>query len=85
MSSSISFPYSDLRPDWRVAVPGLLLLAGGALYIAGATGGKLAWLFLLGGALRLVLYHPAFGFASDWPAFHAAGRGGGPGGCWRWR
>ncbi|WP_340118370.1 YeeE/YedE family protein [Pelagibius sp. 7325] len=77
MSSSISIPRPDVGPDWRVAVPGLLLLAGGALYIAGATGGKLAWLFLLGGALGLVLYHAAFGFASAWRVFLAEGRGEG--------
>lgn len=65
------------RPDWRVAGPGLLLLAGGALYIAGAVGGRPAWLYLLGGALGLVLYHAAFGFASAWRAFVAEGRGAG--------
>jgi hypothetical protein len=65
------------RPDWRVAAPALLLLAGGAVYIGGATGGKLSWLFLLGGALGLVLYHAAFGFASAWRVFLAEGRGEG--------
>ncbi|MGF1628412.1 MAG: YeeE/YedE family protein [Kiloniellaceae bacterium] len=65
------------RPDWRVAAPALLLLAVGAVYIAGATGAKLAWLFLLGGALGLVLYHAAFGFASAWRVFLAEGRGEG--------
>ena len=73
MISSAPIP----RPDWRVAVPALLLLAGGALYIAGATGGKLAGLFLLGGALGLVLYHAAFGFASAWRTFLTEGRGEG--------
>jgi hypothetical protein len=65
------------RPDWRVALPGLLLLAGGAAYIGSAVGGQLAWLFLLGGALGLVLYHAAFGFASAWRAFLSEGRGDG--------
>ncbi|GAB4376058.1 MAG: YeeE/YedE family protein [Kiloniellaceae bacterium] len=73
MSTAVPLP----RPDWRVAVPGLLLLAGGAAYIAGATGGRFAWLFILGGALGLVLYHAAFGFASAWRAFLAEGRGEG--------
>jgi uncharacterized membrane protein YedE/YeeE len=65
------------RPDWRVAMPALLLVAGGAVYIDAATGGKPAWLFLLGGALGLVLYHAAFGFASAWRAFLVEGRGEG--------
>jgi len=65
------------RPDWRVALPGLLLLAGGAAYIGSAVGGQFAWLFLLGGALGLVLYHAAFGFASAWRAFLSEGRGDG--------
>jgi hypothetical protein len=68
---------APLRPDWRVAAPGLLLLAGGALYIAEATGTKPAWLFLLGGSLGLVLYHAAFGFASAWRALVTEGRGEG--------
>ncbi len=65
------------RPDWRVTIPALLLLAGGALYIAGAASQKMAGLYLLGGALGLVLYHAAFGFASAWRAFLAEGRGAG--------
>ena len=73
MPSTVSLP----RPDWRIATPALLLLAGGAAYIAGATGDRFAWLFLLGGALGLVLYHAAFGFASAWRAFLAEGRGEG--------
>ncbi len=73
MISAASFQ----RPDWRVTLPGLLLLAGGTLYIAEASGPKPAWLFLLGGALGLVLYHAAFGFASAWRAFVAEGRGEG--------
>ena len=72
-----SAPLSLLRPDWRVAAPALVLLAGGALYISGATGQKMAGLYLLGGALGLVLYHAAFGFASAWRAFLAEGRGEG--------
>jgi uncharacterized membrane protein YedE/YeeE len=66
-----------LRPDWRVATPALLLLAGGALYIGGAASQKMAGLYLLGAALGLVLYHAAFGFASAWRAFLAEGQGEG--------
>jgi uncharacterized membrane protein YedE/YeeE len=65
------------RPDWRVAIPAMLLLAGGALYIAGAGGQRMAGLYLLGGALGLVLYHAAFGFAAAWRSFLTEGRGEG--------
>ena len=65
------------HPDWRVAGPALFLLVAGALCIGDTAGGKLAWLFLLGSALGLVLYHAAFGFASAWRVFLAEGRGEG--------
>lgn len=65
------------RPDWRVAAPALVILAGGALYIAGSASQKMAGLYLLGGALGLVLYHAAFGFASAWRALVTEGRGEG--------
>jgi len=65
------------RPDWRVALPGLLLLAGGALYLSAAEAPRMAWLYLLGGALGLVLYHASFGFASAWRVFLTEGKGEG--------
>ena len=65
------------RPDWRVVAPALMLAVGGALYLGRAFDGRQAALFLLGGALGLVLYHAAFGFASSWRAFLADGRGAG--------
>ncbi|WP_422367767.1 YeeE/YedE family protein [Pelagibius sp.] len=65
------------RPDWRVSGPALVLLAAGALYIAEGASGKMAWLYILGAALGLVLYHAAFGFASAWRVFIAEGRGAG--------
>lgn len=65
------------RPDWRVATPALVLLAAGALYIADGATGRMAWLYILGAALGLVLYHAAFGFASAWRVFIAEGRGQG--------
>lgn len=68
---------NDRRPDWRVTAPALLLLAFGALFIANSASGHMAWLYLLGGALGLVLYHAAFGFASAWRVFIAEGRGAG--------
>ncbi|MEQ8356511.1 MAG: YeeE/YedE family protein [Kiloniellaceae bacterium] len=75
MSPSIATPIP--RPDWRVATLAAILLTGGALYIAGSQSQKMAGLYLLGGALGLVLYHAAFGFASAWRAFLAEGRGEG--------
>ena len=65
------------RLDWRVAGPGLLLVFGGALYFSQAFDAHRAALYLLGGALGLVLYHAAFGFASSWRVFLTDGRGAG--------
>ncbi|HMA15914.1 MAG TPA: YeeE/YedE family protein [Kiloniellaceae bacterium] len=65
------------RADWRVAAPALALLAGGSVYIGDAVGARMAWLFLVGGALGLALYHASFGFASAWRAFLTEGRGEG--------
>ncbi len=65
------------RPDWRVVGPALILVLGGALYLNRAFDGHRAALYLLGGALGLVLYHAAFGFASSWRVFLADGRGAG--------
>lgn len=62
-------------PDRRVLVLALVLLFGGAAYLAEAVSGRQAVLYLLGAALGLVLYHAAFGFASGWRAFIAEGRG----------
>ena len=65
------------RADWRVVIPGLALILGGALYLGQAFDPARAALYLLGGALGLVLFHAAFGFASSWRVFLAAGRGAG--------
>ena len=65
------------RPDLRVVVAAGLLLAGGALAIGWAFAWRQAALYLLGGALGLVLYHATFGFASSWRRFIAEGRGAG--------
>ncbi len=75
MSQSVPLPAQ--RPDWRVVLPAVILLAGGALYIAGSVDQKMGGLYLLGGALGLALYHAAFGFASAWRVFLAEGRGEG--------
>jgi len=65
------------RPDWRVAALGLVLVFGGAIYLSQIFGTHAAALYLLGGALGLVLYHAAFGFASSWRVFLSDGRGAG--------
>ncbi len=64
-------------PDPRVVLPALLLLAGGMAALAGGFGWRQAALYLLGGALGLVLYHATFGFAGSWRRFLAEGRGAG--------
>ena len=53
------------------------LLAAGALALANAYTWRQGALFLLGGALGLVLYHALFGFTSAWRVFIADGRGAG--------
>lgn len=72
-----SLARSIRRPDWRVAGPAMVLVAVGVLYLGNGFGERMAGLFLLGGALGLVLYHAAFGFASAWRSFVAEGRGAG--------
>ena len=54
-----------LPSQWPVVIPALLLLGGGALWLA-IDGGqwKYGALFLIGGALGLALYHAAFGFTA---------------------
>ncbi len=61
---------------WIIVVAGILL-AGGALALADSFAWRQAALYLLGGALGVVLYHAAFGFASSWRRFLAEGRGEG--------
>jgi hypothetical protein len=52
-------------------------LLAGALALASAYGWRQGALFVLGGALGLVLYHALFGFTSAWRVFIADGRGAG--------
>src|ERR1700759_3345859 len=59
-----------------VAVAGAILVAG-ALALAEAYSWRQGALFVLGGALGLVLYHALFGFTSAWRVFIADGRGAG--------
>lgn len=65
------------RSDRRVVALAAVLLVGGAAYAAEVAAWRQAALYLLGGALGLVLYHAAFGFASSWRVFLTDGRGAG--------
>jgi uncharacterized protein len=56
---------------------GLAILTAGALALDEAYGWRQGALFVLGGALGLVLYHALFGFTSAWRVFIADGRGAG--------
>jgi uncharacterized membrane protein YedE/YeeE len=53
------------------------LLVAGALALANAYTWRQGALFLLGGALGIVLYHALFGFTSAWRVFIANARGAG--------
>jgi uncharacterized protein len=53
------------------------VLGAGTLALANAYTWRYGALFLLGGALGLVLYHALFGFTSAWRVFIADGRGAG--------
>ena len=64
-------------PDLHFVVPAVLLLLGGGGVLAIGYGWRQGSLYLLGGALGLVLYHAAFGFASSWRSFLTKGDGQG--------
>src|SRR5580704_1623730 len=53
------------------------VLGAGAIALGDAYTWRQGALFLLGGALGLVLYHALFGFTSAWRVFIADGRGAG--------
>lgn len=63
MTSTATRKPMPLPTQWPITVPALLLLGGGALWLA-ANGGhwKYGVLFLIGGALGAALYHASFGF-----------------------
>jgi uncharacterized protein len=60
-----------------VVAVGTALLIAGALALTAAYSWRQGALFVLGGALGLVLYHALFGFTSAWRVFIADGRGAG--------
>ena len=61
---------------WVVILASAVLSAG-AIALAEAYGWRHGALFVLGGALGIVLYHALFGFTSAWRVFIANGRGAG--------
>ncbi|HFC04703.1 MAG TPA: YeeE/YedE family protein [Rhizobiales bacterium] len=67
------------RPNnnWPIVAMASLLLFGGAAYINMAVTGGKPLLYLLGGAMGLVLYQAAFGFTSGWRDLVNDGRGAG--------
>jgi uncharacterized protein len=88
----MSFPMTDLSVDAtllareRGAAPNVngwvvilasAVLGAGAIALAEASGWRQGALFVLGGALGIVLYHALFGFTSAWRVFIANGRGAG--------
>src|SRR5215467_5924201 len=62
--------------NWVVIIA-LAVLGAGALALGDAYSWRQGALFLLGGALGLLLYHALFGFTSAWRVFIANGRGAG--------
>ena len=74
---SISVPAA--APAQRPATPlvAIALLLAGALALTFAVSGRQALLFIVGGALGLVLYHAAFGFTSAWRVLLNERRGAG--------
>ena len=64
-------------PDARVVAPAAFILLAGAAALAVTVNWRFAGLYLLGGALGLVLYHAAFGFTGSWRNFVQEGRGAG--------
>src|SRR6516225_7015152 len=62
--------------SWIVILASAVLGAG-AITLAEAYGWRQGALFVLGGALGIVLYHALFGFTSAWRVFIANGRGAG--------
>lgn len=71
------FAHEGPGPDRRVPAVALVLLGGGAWFLASGFGWRQGALYVLGGALGLVLYHASFGFAGSWRRFLEEGRGAG--------
>jgi len=68
---------SPARVNWPIVILTLLILAGGAFYIEHQIPNGKPWLYLLGGAMGISLYHAAFGFTAGWRHLVNDGRGAG--------
>lgn len=65
MSEAVAQRRIPLPTQWPAAIPAMVLLGGGALWLS-LNGGhwKYGALFVIGGALGAALYHAAFGFTA---------------------
>ncbi len=78
VDANLASPATSRTPSSRaVVVVAAALLASGALALGIAYSWRQGALFVLGGALGLILYHALFGFTSAWRVFIADGRGAG--------
>src|SRR5262247_3024609 len=65
------------RSQMSAVIPASILVLALALYISQTVRGRQSWLFLLGAAAGVILYHAAFGFTSAWRVFITDRRGAG--------
>ena len=65
------------RPHLTIVAAAAAILLAGAVALSGTISWRQGWLFLLGGALGLTLYHALFGFTSAWRVFIVTRRGAG--------
>ena len=68
---------SPARINRPIVALTLLILIGGAFYIENQIPNGKPWLYLLGGAMGISLYHAAFGFTAGWRNLVNDGRGAG--------
>ena len=68
---------TESKPNLRVAGSAFLGIIAGALFLSETVHWRQAALFMIGGALGLVLYHVSFGFTTAWRLFLFDRRGAG--------
>ena len=77
LETSAGVPARPRRVQPRVVGAALVLLLGGAAWLAAGYGLRHGALFLIGGALGLVLHHSLFGFTTAFRVFVTVGDGRG--------